>query len=66
MPWCASEPSRMKKEDIDMAKAKITAKCIRCKKKAVLSEKQMTDAQELGCAMSECCSFPMEVVKVQI
>ena len=56
----------MKKEDIDMAKAKITAKCIRCKKKAVLSEKQMTDAQELGCAMSECCSFPMEVVKVQI
>jgi hypothetical protein len=43
----------------------ITAKCVACKVSAVLTERQLNNARELGMAMCEKCGNPMVITKVK-
>lgn len=42
-----------------------TCKCIACGKRFVLTERQLKEASDVGCAISPCCGFPSTVVNVE-
>lgn len=45
---------------------KFTCKCIACGAKFEATEKQLEEAQELGCMTSPCCMFPATVEMVEV
>lgn len=49
-----------------MTEATFTCKCIACGKKFEMTEQQLQDASDIGCAISPCCGFPSTVDRVAI
>jgi len=47
-----------------MSQVTFTCKCIHCGKKFEMTEQQLEEASDIGCAISPCCNFPATVDRV--
>lgn len=49
-----------------MTEIKLEAKCVGCGNKKILSEKDVKEAQEMGCPICDKCFMPMTVERASL